>query len=301
MDPSSGSLPASPPAERPFKAAIGQAVDLCREVGDAVTRRSRPLPAFVIAGGMRCGTTSLHACLAAHPQLTASRRKEVHYFDLQFDRGPGWYAQQFPAVRRLPDGSATRPFETSPYYMFDPRVPARLRDTMPDVRVVFLLRDPVERAFSHYIKNLRDGREPLAFAAAIDAEEQRLAGEEERMLADPRYMSPVHRYYSYRSRGLYAALIARFLRHFPAERLFAIDTHRLFADPGGVTEELCGFLGLDPWRPARLTRLNATHSGATLDTATRRRLEDWFEPHERALESLIGWRPSGRGRTARAA
>jgi hypothetical protein len=241
---------------------------------------------------MRCGTTSLHAALARHPQLMASRRKEVHYFDLQYHLGPGWYARQFPAVRRLPDGSTTRPFESSPYYMFDPRVPARLRATLPGVRILFLLRDPVERAISHYRKNLRDGREPLSFADAIDAEEERLAGEEERLLADPRTLSSAHRYASYQARGRYADLIARFRRHFPDDQWLAVDAGRLFSEPGEVVEEICRFVGIEPWRPDHFTTANPSRAEVAIDEASRRRLEAVFEPHERALAKLVGWRPS---------
>jgi hypothetical protein len=266
---------------------------MCRLAVDRCIGRVRPMPAFVIAGAMRCGTTSLFEYLAGHPQVAPSLRKEIHYFDLHFHRGPAWYVRQFAAVRQVARGEMTRPFESSPYYMFDPRVPARLREAAPDARVVFLLRDPVERAISHYRKNLRDGREPLSFAEAIDAEDERLAGEEERMLSDPRYLSPVHQYFSYRRRGEYALLIDRFRRQFPEIQLHVADAGRLFSDPGPVLDEVCRFLGLDAWRPAGFAANNASLTTAAIDPATRRRLEVAFEPHEHALEASLGWRPSG--------
>jgi len=266
--------------------------DRCRSIGDVVCGRRRPLPAFIIAGAMRCGTTSLHAALAGHPRLAASRRKEVHYFDLQHHLGVGWYARQFQNVRRSSDGTLERPFESSPYYMFDPRVPARLKETLPDVRILFVLRDPVERAISHYRKNRRDGREPLSFADAIDAEEERLAGEEERMLADPRYLSQVHQYASYQARGRYAELIERFRRHFPDDQWMAVDAGRLFAEGGRVVEEICRFVGIEPWRPDHFAAENSSRVDVAIDEAARRKLEAAFEPHERALVDLVGWRPS---------
>jgi hypothetical protein len=124
---------------------------------------------MVIVGAMRAGTTSLFSFLARHPQVAASFGKEVHYFDLRFHRGPAWYRCQFRRPRTDTRGDAVG-VESSPYYMFDPRVPGRMAALMPDVKLVFLLRDPVERAFSHYRKNCRDGREPLSFADALAAE-----------------------------------------------------------------------------------------------------------------------------------
>lgn len=277
------------------------AADACRLIADRCTGRTRPLPAFVIAGAMRAGTTSLFEYLAGHPQLAPSLRKEVHYFDLHFHRGPGWYARQFGTARQLAHGELSRPFESSPYYMFDPRVPARLRELVPDARIVFLLRDPVERAISHYRKNLRDGREPLSFADAIDAEDERLAGEEERMLGDPRYLSSVHQYFSYRSRGEYAPLIERYRRVFSDSQLLLINAGRLFGDPGSVLDDVCRFLGLEAWRPATFVPNNVSLAPAFIDAATRRRLEIAFEPHEQALEASLGWRPSSWRATARAA
>jgi hypothetical protein len=275
---------------RPLVQFRRNAVDACRRFGDCLLRRRRPLPSFLIAGGMRCGTTALYEYLARHPQVTASRRKEVHYFDLNFHRGSGWYARQFHGVRRLPDGSPSRLFEASPYYLFDPRVPARLRAALPDARILFLLRDPVERAVSHYRKNIRDGREPLSFAEAIDAEEERLAGEEERLLADPRAHSQVHQYFSYVARGKYAVQIDRYRAHFPAEQLLAVNADRLFRDPAEAVDGICRFLGLDTWRPDRFESANASRIEADVMPETRRWLETVFEPHEQALERLVGWR-----------
>lgn len=249
---------------------------------------------------MRCGTTSLFDCLKDHPQVAPSRRKEVHFFDLQFARGPAWYRRQFAPLRRLPDGTDSRPLESSPYYMFHPAVPARVRAVVPDARIVFLLRDPVERAISHFRKNVRDGREPLAFAEALAAEEDRLAGTAERLLADPGHVSPAHQYFSYKARGHYADQLLRWRRHFPSGQLLALDAGRMFADPAATLAELLPFLGLDPWRPPTFEVRNASRTDAPDDASAIRGLERHFEPHQRRLHDLIGWCPR-REEAARAA
>ena len=250
------------------------------------------LPAMIVAGAMRCGTTSLFALLDGHPQLAASLYKELHFFDLHYARGSAWYRRQFHPSSGLPGGRTRLPFESSPYYMYEPRVPGRARQLLPDVKLVFLLRDPVERAFSHYRKNVRDGREPLSFADALDAEEERLAGEEERMLDDASYVSPLHQYYSYRARGCYALQLARWLAVFPVDQLLVLDAGRLFSSPLNVLGEVLAFLGVEPWRPRQLDARNVGTGGDKLDPSVRESLRTFYVPHDRRLRDLLGWSPT---------
>ncbi|MFM8951923.1 MAG: sulfotransferase family protein [Planctomycetaceae bacterium] len=275
---------------RPSPRTILRATAVACGVGHLVGIGNK-LPGIVVVGAMRAGTTSLFSLLAAHPQVAAAFHKEVHYFDLRFHLGTNWYRHQFrrprTAVRRRAIG-----LESSPYYLFDPRVPARMAAIMPDVKLVFLLRDPVERAFSHYRKNLRDGREPLSFAEALAAEDERLAGEEERMLHDPGYVSRLHQYYSYAARGRYAEQLIRWRRHFPVPQMLVVDAARLFASPGAVLAQLFAFAELEPWVPRQFVSLNAGQVGMPLDPDTASGLAARFAPHERQLAALIGWCPS---------
>lgn len=258
--------------------------------GGSPDRRS--LPRLIIPGAMKAGTTSLFAYLEGHPQLAPSLEKEVHYFDMNFHRGPVWYARQFPRPQGDATAAAPLPFESSPYYLFEPRVPTRIRELVPDAKLVILLRDPVDRAFSHYHNNRRLGRENLSFEDAIDAEEERLAGEEERLLSDPRAVSLVHKRYSYLRRGLYAEQLLRWRACFPADQLLVIDAGRLFADPRGVLAEVLTFIGADRWEPPNFAARNEGRHGEAMQAATRSRLESFYEPHERRLADLIGWCPS---------
>jgi len=258
----------------------------------------RRLPRLIIPGAMKAGTTSLFEYLRGHPGLAASFEKEIHFFDMHYDRGPGWYAGQFPGPR-AGAGSGPLPFESSPYYLFEPRVPARIRDLVPDVKLVVLLRDPVARAFSHYHNNRRLGREPLSFEDAIQAEDERLAGEEERLLADPRAVSLVHKRYSYLRRGRYAEQLVRWRACFPAEQILVVDAGRLFTDPRSVVAEVLEFLAVEPWEPPDFAVRNEGGHGGAMREETRIRLEQFFEPHQRRLVELIGWCPTaGRRRQA---
>ena len=250
------------------------------------------MPGLIIPGAMKAGTTSLFRYLERHPQLAPAPRKEVHYFDRHFHRGPDWYRCQFTPRRR---GTATGQAigcESSPYYMFEPRVPTRIRDLVPDVKLVFLLRDPVERAFSHYHNNRRLGREPLDFISALAAEDDRTLAEEERLLADPAHVSLPHRHYSYRRRGLYAEQLLRWGKHFTQSQMLVVDSRRLFSEPADVVAEVLQFVRLDAWQPRSFAAQNEGRHDKSMPVAARHQLEAFFAPHEERLRRLIGWCPS---------
>src|SRR5206468_7007606 len=128
----------------------------------------------------------------------------------------------------------------------------------PEARLIALLRDPVTRAYSHYQLAARDGHETLAFEEALRREGARLAGEEQRLAADPAYRSDAHRHHSYLARGAYAEQLRRWRLHFPSEQLLVVASEELFADPEGAIIPILDFLGLPhtdlPPLPARNQR-----------------------------------------------
>ena len=256
------------------------------------TAHRRRLPGFVIAGAQKAGTTSLFGYLASHPQCAASLCKEVHYFDKNFSRGTNWYRGHFPiaeaGANRYGEKRATvASFESSPYYMFDPRVPARMRQSLPDVKVIFLLRNPVSRAYSHYHHSVRRGCEPLTFQAAIDEEPKRLAGEHQRLMADANYQSFAHRSYSYLARGMYADQLRLWQAHFPPEQLLVVQAERMFKQPGEVFGQVLEFLGLDAWSPAEFGMHNPGRYSGGMPAEVRDHLASYFAPHNERLFDLL--------------
>jgi hypothetical protein len=254
-----------------------------------ITASRRGLPDFIIAGAQKAGTTSLFDYLSGHPQCAASLAKEVHYFDDNFSRGENWYRMHFPPVA---DGgpAPVRCFESSPYYMFDPRVPARMRELLPDARIIFLLRHPVSRAYSHYQHSVRRGREPLSFEAALEAEPARLAGEHERLLADENYRSHAHRNYSYLARGVYVDQLLRWEAHYPRRQMLMIQAERMFKDPRAAFVEVLAFLGLDAWLPPDFGAHNSGRYTTPMSAAARERLSRHFETHTERLFEYLGRR-----------
>jgi hypothetical protein len=249
------------------------------------------LPTFVIAGAQKAGTTSLFGYLRDHPQSAPSLTKEVHYFDRRFRCGESWYRMHFPLSATAERTSSSAPlkatFESSPYYMFDPRVPERMQRLLPDVKVIFLLRNPASRAFSHYQHSRRRGREPLTFEAAIAAEPARLAGEHERLLAEPDYQSLAHQRYSYLSRGIYVDQLTRWQAYFPPEQLLILQSEQMFREPAATLAEVLDFLELDRWTPERFGNRYSGGYRATMAPATREQLAEYFAPHNERLFSLL--------------
>ncbi|MBA3426416.1 MAG: sulfotransferase [Rubrobacter sp.] len=166
--------------------------------------RSNPgsLPDFLIIGAQKAGTTFLYYLLCQHPYVAPTSEKELHFFDSQkFNKGEGWYRSNFPPPTSE-NGHKVITGEASPYYIYHPLAARRAAQVVPHARLIVLLRNPVDRAYSDYQNRLREGNEFLGFEEAIEAEEERIKGEKEKMLADEGYSSASHRRHSYLARGV---------------------------------------------------------------------------------------------------
>ena len=263
------------------------------------TRRARMLPGFLIVGAERCGTTSMFHVLKQHPAVsgTALHKQEVHFFDVAYGRGLGWYQSQFPlraSARLAVRGTGVTPvaFEASPYYMFHPLAPERIHRDLPGVKLLVLLRDPVERAYSAHANHVGHGLETESFERALELEDSRLAGEAERIVADPEYNSYSHRHHSYRVRGHYIDQLERLEASFGRERILVIDSDDFFADPGPAYDEVLRFLGLPTCSPA-FTPQNA-RPRAPMPASVRAALEEHYRPYDERLAAWLGREPSWR-------
>jgi len=254
--------------------------------------RPRVLPALLIIGTQRGGTTSLYEYLSRHPDVVAPLGKELQYFSVEHGRGEAWYRAHFPTEReverRRRRGADCMVFEASPYYLFHPYAARRAAATVPGAKLIALLRDPVERAYSHYAHTRQRGLEPLSFEDAVAAEPERLAGEVERMQADPTYQSRAHRIWSYVSRGRYAPQLSEWLAHFPRPQLLVLKSEDLFADPGAVYGHVLDFLGLRPHALPAYPAYTRRQAGPPLNTDTRTDLREEFRPDVDRLTAIVG-------------
>jgi hypothetical protein len=207
-----------------------------------MTETTSQLPDFLVIGTVKTGTTSLYRYLKSHPEIYLSPIKEPRYFAFPDTRpvfvGPH---RRLPVVwkiedyRRLFEARTTQPVagEISPLYLYHQCSPGAIRKLIPSARLIAILRDPAERAYSHFCHNRRDGHEPLAdFAAALDAEEERIA---------KGWWSKYH----YRNHGYYARQLRRYLELFPREQMLILVYDDMVADCPGFLKRICSFLGVD--------------------------------------------------------
>ena len=263
---------------------------VARSWGTATADR-RGLPDFLVVGTKRGGTTTLFRALQSHPgvaPLFPSRQhtKSPHYFDLHYDRGESWYRSFFPTTRALGQDRLTG--EASPYYMFHPLAPGRIATDLPSVRLLVLLRDPVERAASHHWDRVQHGVELLPLELAVAMEPERLAGERERMEADPGYQSHAYEHFSYLARGRYAEQVEQLIGLFGRDRLLVARSEDLYADPQRTYDDVLEFLGLPPHRPSTFGRHHAHEGRPAVPDALRADLQTYFAPHNQRLAELLG-------------
>lgn len=260
------------------------------------TSSLRVLPDFLVIGTKRGGTTSLWNALLQHPMVlplfpAAQDIKSPHYFYWHYAKGLNWYRSHFPTrayqLWGCRDGCLPVVGEASPYYLYHPGTPVRAQLALPKTKIIVLLRNPVDRAYSHYWERVDQGVEPLSFPDALKAEEDRLAGEVARMAQDPCYYSRFHDWYSYRERGVYLPQLQRWERCFPSEQFLVLRSEDLFADQPRIVSEVLRFLGI-PAHTLPATEHRNRRPAERMDSRTRAELVAFYEPHNQRLYAHLG-------------
>jgi hypothetical protein len=181
------------------------------------------LPTFVVIGAAKCGTTSLHRYLGAHPEIHMAPAKEVKFFHRPT------CLDELDSYATFFDATATQRGESSPVYAchpLAPGVPERMHAAIPNAKLIYVVRDPVERVVADYVQEYGQERESRPFAEAVGD------------VADP--------YNRYVAAGEYSTQLSHYLRRFSIESVFVVDGHRLLGDRERVLREIFGFLGVDP-------------------------------------------------------
>jgi hypothetical protein len=231
------------------------------------------LPDFVIIGAQKGGTSFLYYLLTRHPLVEPAARKELHFFDQpeHFDNGAEWYRRCFPRLSSR-DGQRSITGEATPYYMFDPPVAERMAEVVPQARLIALLRNPVDRAYSHYQMQVKRGTEPRSFEEAIE------------------------QHSSYVSRGIYVDQLLRWFEFFSKEQMLILKSEEFFERPVETLKVVLTFLGLSDWQPEASELQQRRYTGTyrqKMDPSTRRRLEAYFEPYNQRLYECLdvdfGW------------
>jgi len=250
-----------------------------------VRRHKGMVPGYLVVGTKRGGSTSIAQWISLHPEVAPCRsNKGTHYFDVNHRRGWAWYLSRFPAAtdhHRLTG-------EASPYYMFHPLAAERIARELPDVRLIVSLREPVARAWSHHQYETLQGYEDRSFPDALALEQERLAGEEERLRDDPSYESFSHRHHAYLRRGYYAEQVERLYELFDPGQVLVLRSESLYTDPQGQLDRVWAHLGLTPVALDDLQPLKATHRPLDIDAGLARELRDHYQPWNERLAQLPG-------------
>lgn len=262
-----------------------------------LTAPLRADPDYLVIGTKRGGTTSMAKWLLEHPDVSPlfparETRKGTYYFDVNYERGENWYKSHFPtrAAMKAKAKKAGRPVlvgEATPYYLHSANAAKRAYEAAPDAKIVALLRDPVDRAFSHWTERTRNNVETLSFEDALAAEPERLDGEEARMLADPSYVSFAHQHFSYIDQGRYARGLKRWFEAYPRDQILVIRSEDMYEDPAKIFGETLDFLGLESYEPKAFSAWNMKPKDPVAPAATAL-LKSALADDILELEELLG-------------
>jgi len=252
------------------------------------------LPNFYIIGAAKCGTSSLYEYLIYHPEVQPAVTKEVHFFDHYFERGLNWYKVCFPLKlhKFFVQNLGKKKFitgEASPRYIDHPNSPKRIKEITPKAKFIVLLRNPIDRAYSHYNMNVRQGIETLSFEEAIEQQTKRTKDEFKKMEEDENYYSKPYFSYSYIERGIYIKKLEHWMKYFSKEQFLVLKSEDMLKKPNETYQQILKFLNLSPWVLKEYKHYRvSSYKKPLINPATRQQLRDFFKPHNEKLSEFLG-------------
>lgn len=255
----------------------------------------RITPDFFLGGAQKGGTTSLYAALTQHPQIIPGKFKEVFYYGNSdnYRKGLSHYKQFFATAyhktvkqsnlskRVLAIDASTNTFEST-------EAPKRILKDNPSAKVIFILRNPVERAYSHYKMSHKRGWDLASFEKALELEEARIEDGKKQSVNYSGHNYAFQRL-GYKSRGLYVNYLKNWYKEFPKENILVVSSERFFANPQQVFDSICEFLWIETAVKVNFDKMNEG-SGEKMDTKTRESLQNYFKPYNEELFTLLNTR-----------
>ncbi|MCX6276623.1 MAG: sulfotransferase domain-containing protein [Bacteroidetes bacterium] len=241
-------------------------------------------PNFIIIGAQKCGTSTLFNHIRKHPDIFMPRKKELHFFDDNYSMGMAWYLNCF---NRKEGKISVCSGEASPYYFFHPLAPVRIFETFPGIKLILLLRNPVNRAYSQYYHMQRKGRISLSFEHCIRLEKDILKGRKEAFYEDENHSDLMYRRFSFLSRSRYAEQLSEWLKYFPLGQILIIRSEDYFSNSGETFQEVFNFLSL-PAADILLAKEHHSSGYPPMKQETRELLAEYFKPFNQQLYELTG-------------
>jgi Sulfotransferase domain len=248
-------------------------------------------PHFLIIGVQRGGTSSLFRYLMKHPQIDSPVDKEIHFFDLNYQKGSDWYIQQFPFFSNYNNDkkSSSKKMitgEASPYYIFHPLVAQRVKQYCPKIKLIVLLRDPIARAISHYHHCVRFQLEKLPLNQAFKLEKDRLKGEIEKFKQDEYYYSYNHQHLAYISRGRYIKQLKHWRQYFSSEQFLILQSEIFYNNPEQTLNQVTNFLEIDNYKLTEYYPHNQAEYPKTSPIIVKQ-LKTYFQPYNEELYEYL--------------
>ena len=234
-------------------------------------------PGFIIIGAGKSGTTSMYNYLKHHPNIIASNSKEVEFFGFnKFNFGINWYQKQFPTAPD--DGKKYLFFEASAGYIWRKDAPKDLFTSFPETKLIVMLRDPIDRAYSNYKMWMRAGKKPISFEDAID---------EKSSSVDVNFVIKA---------GIYVNYLKQWLSYFPQDQFLIVRFEDFVLNPDATVNQVFRFIGLPEFHHTSFPVAYVGSHNANypinrigdITPKTRKKLQEFYRPYNQELEELLG-------------
>lgn len=252
-------------------------------------------PDYFIIGFPKCGTTSLHEYLGEHPDVYLPFGKEIDFFDRLYSRGLNWYKTSFPNIvqKSFVKNFQKKEFltgEATPRYIVHPHAVKRIHNTIPNGKFIILMRNPIDRAYSHYKMNLRNDYEYRSFEDALKFEKERIDGRYEKMIKNENYYSWDYDLYAYLEHGKYYEKIKKWYSVFPKEQFLIIQSENFQKNTSDVYKQVLKFLNLQEFEldEYKFFKKRNYKENEKIDSQLRKQLVEYFKPSNEKLYKLIG-------------
>ena len=264
----------------------------CRWYFRRITSFARVLPDFILLGEMKSGTTTVYDHIVRHPNIIPPLSKDSTFYHNYYWRGVNWYRSYFPStlliqIRKALAGSKVLTGEACVDGLFHPLVAERIARINPKCKIIIVLRNPVDRAYSHYQHETRKGRETLSFKEAINQESSRTAYDSVEKIDGLDYVNHDFRRFSYLARGHYADHIQRVFNHFPREQVLILRSEDYFQEPRSGLNKIFEFLSLNNAKLRDYPVLNVGHY-SPIPTEIRELLVQHYTEYNTKLYQLTG-------------
>ena len=250
-----------------------------------ITSFIRVLPDFFVVGVVRSGTTSLYHYLDQHPCIMKSAYDELGFFDSNFDLGWNWYKSLFPTIMQKKKIEKSNgkflTFDDTPFYVYNSTVVKRIKKNFPDTKIIIIFRNPIDRAYSNYFLGVNGGKEKREFDDLIE-EEIRLINSRNKQVFFDETLSE-----TYLGRGLYAEQLKVWFNEFPKDSVKIIKSEEFAEKTQDVMEDIFQFLDLPKHKILNIEKKNVAKY-PPMKKETRKKLEDFFHPHNKELYDLVG-------------